>query len=448
MGCYSNGPNEYVSRLAEALQTSALSFTLDDEGLKASGHTVINDTVESYLKTLAVSGKASAEFLQLAPQRTAFCLGLGFTSFPVFFDNFQKNLQQDITEYNTYREGIKEVENYLKIDLQKNVISWIGEEVALLELQSSGKGLDSETALLLKADNIEKAKEELEYIEKMIRKRTPVKFKTIEYRGHAISYLSMKGLFKILLGKFFARYDKPYYTVINNFVVFSNHPQTLESIIDDYLDKNTLIRSEEFRNFRKAFEDESSVFVYLNTPVLFNSLKKLADSRTRSSMDNNKEYIVCFRQVGFQMVPEPGGFSTAFAEQFVPPMKTDEIAMDTAATVTDSLKKENEILEATTEVIETEADPMELPYIYARDLNASSFSGYFPDSTVHFEVELKNGFKDGAYTEYHSNGEVKMKGHFRHDKRDGAWRLFNEEGKLVLRRAYEDGEVTKEKVRD
>jgi hypothetical protein len=447
LGCYSNGPNEYVNKLAEALKTSALTVNLDDKRLYASGHTVINDSVESYLKTLSVSGKAPTEFLELTPQRTAFCVGLGFTSFSLFLDNFRKNLRQDVTEYETYSQTIKEIENYLKIDLQKNVISWIGEEVALLELQSSGKGLDAETALLLQSNNIEKAKNDLAYIEKMIRKRTPVKFKTVEHRGHTISYLSMKGLFKVLLGKFFARYDKPYYTVINNFVVFSNHPQTLKSIIDDYLDKNTLLRSEDFRDFRKDFEDESSVFVYLNTPVLFNSLKKLTDTKTRSSMEGNKEFIICFRQIGFQMIPEAGGFSTAFSEQFVSPIEVPRVTTDTTTGI-DSSHLHIETVIANTEVIETETDPMALPYIYVQNLNASDFSGYYADSTLQFEVELKNGFKDGTYTEYHPNGEVKMKGHFRRDKRDGAWRLFDEQGKLILRRIYEEGDVTKEKTRD
>ena len=41
-----------------------------------------------------------------------------------------------------------------------------------------------------------------------------------------------------------------------------------------------------------------------------------------------------------------------------------------------------------------------------------------------------------------------MKGHFKNDKRDGAWRLFDEDGKLLLRRVYQDGEVAKEKVKD
>jgi hypothetical protein len=266
----------------------------------------------------------------------------------------------------------------------------------------------------------------------------------VDYKGYAINYLGMKSFFKLILGKFFSRYDKPYYTIINNFIIFSNHPQTLESIIDDYLDKKTLIRSEEFRKFKRTFEDESSVFIYLNTPVLLNTIKKLADAPTRTSMENNKEYIVCFRQIGFQLVPEPGRFKTFFAEQFVAPERVGE----TFTEVEEETDKP-----ASVEVVETESvpeqtedvDPMELPYIYVRNLNAKSHTEYFPDSTVHVKVELKNGFKDGDYTEYHENGEIKMTGQFKRDKRDGTWRLYDEKGKLLLRRKYDEGNVSKER---
>jgi hypothetical protein len=442
---YSTGTNEYVNRFSKALHTTSLSVTLEDELIRASGFTAVNDSVESYLKTLAVSGKAPSEFLELTPQRTAFCLGLGFTKFSEFFQNFEKNIQEDVTEYKAYRDNLQQVENYLKISIQKNIIDWIGDEVALLELQSSGKGLNHETAVILKAENIETAKENMAYIQKQIKKKTPVKFKEVEYRGYSINYLGMKSFFKLILGKFFARYDKPYYTIVNNFVIFSNHPQTLESIIDDYLDKNTLVRSDEFRSFKRTFEDESSVFVYLNTPVLFNTVKKLADGPTQVSMEENKEYIVCFRQIGFQLVPEHGKFKTLFAEQFVAPdpaiesvtEEDDESDSDSVAT---------EPLEANASPVET--DPMTLAYIYVQNVNAKTHTEYFPDSTVQVKVELMNGFKDGSYTEYHENGEVKMTGEFKRDKREGTWRLFDATGKLLLKRRYEDGEISKEKVRD
>ena len=97
------------------------------------------------------------------------------------------------------------------------------------------------------------------------------------------------------------------------------------------------------------------------------------------------------------------------------------------------------------EDVETDKDPMQLPYIYVKDLNAKSYSDFYEDSTLHFKVELKNGFKDGSFTEYYPNGKEKMTGKFRRDKRDGHWRLYNEDGDLVMRRTYNDGEVTKER---
>jgi hypothetical protein len=452
MTCYAAGANEYVTRLAEALQTSNLSMNIEGDLLKATGTTYLNDSIESYLKTLAVTGKAPNEFAEIAPTRTAFCVGLGFTSFSDFFSNFEKNIQRDVSDYKMYRENLKQVESYLGFDLQENFISWIGDEVAVLEIQSSGKGLDNETALVLKADNIEKARKDLAFIEKMVRRKTPVKFKSVDHHGYTINYLSMKGLFKVLLGKFFARYDKPYYTIINNFVIFSNHPQALKSIIDDYLAKNTLSRSEEFRTFRKTFDDEGSVFIYMNTPVLFNTMKKLADSPTRVSMKQNRDYIVCFRQVGFQLIPAEGGFQTIFAEQFVPPPARTVLAEAGVAdpdSTGDAIQEEAQLTErVVSEQPDPDADPMALPYIYAQNLNASSHSGFFQDSTLQFKVELKNGFKNGSFTEYHPNGEIKMKGHFKNDKRDGVWRLFDEKGKLLMRRNYEDDRVTREKTRE
>lgn len=449
--CYTEGGNEYVHHLAQTLRTTSLDMTLEDELIRATGYTYVNDSMESYLKTLSISGKGATEFLEIAPQRTAFCLGLGFSSFKEFFENFEKNLQQDVSEYKNYREGLTQIESYLKISVQENLINWIGDEVALFELQSSGQGLDNEVAVVLKAENIEKARKNLAYIEKMVRRKTPVKFKAVDYHGFSIEYLGMKGVFKILLGKFFARYDKPYYTIINNFVIFSNHPQTLESIIDDYLGKSTLIRSEEFRAFRKEFADESSVFVYVNTPVLFNTLKKLADGKTRSSMESNKEYIVCFRQAGFQLVPESGRFKTIFAEQFVEPPPSTILAGVTTSEgemTADSVSNlETPALERNPAPVK-ESDPMELPYIYVQNLNAKSFREYFSDSTLYFEVDLKNGFKEGSFTEYYQNGEVKMDGHFKMDKREGTWRLYDQDGKLVMRRSYNEGEVKKEKVKN
>jgi antitoxin component YwqK of YwqJK toxin-antitoxin module len=447
MSCYSDGKNEYVSRIAQMLRTSSMEFTIEDEILRSKGQTLINDTIASYVRTLASSGKGASGFLEVAPQRTAFFLSMGFNSFGEFFKNFENNLQKDVTEYANYKANMKQVESYLNISLQETVISWIGDEVAVLEMQSAGLGLDNETAVLLKADNIEKALSNLSRIEKMVRRKTPVKFKTVDYKGYSIRYLGVKNLFKVMLGKFFARYDKPYYTVISNYVVFSAHPQVLESMIDDYSEKRTLARDDDFRSFRNEFDNESAAFIYANTPVLFNSMKTLADLPTRTSMDTNKDYIVCFRQIGFQLVPDKEGFKTLFLEKFVEPEGAKLQSNDSSSTVKASLEKDTTKKFVKVDMVEDVAsDPMELPYIYAKNVNAKFYEAFFADSTTHYKVGLKGGFKDGSYKEYYPNGEVKMTGQFRKDKRDGTWRLYDETGKQILKRIYDEGMVTKEKT--
>lgn len=441
LGVYMDGQNEYVSRFSQSLLTSRLDLSLSDDQMKISGLTIVNDSIESYVKSLYVSGKGPTDITQITPQRTAFYLGLGFSSFDAFFKNFESNLKQDVAEYNAYKENIKQVEDFLKIDLQKNIIDWIGDEVAILELQSAGEGLHNEAVVVLKAHNIEQARDNLEYIEKMIRRRTPVRFKAMEHRGYSISYLSVKGLFQIILGKFFARYDKPYYTIINNYVIFSNHPESIKSIIDDYLDKKTLARSEAFRKFRKEFEDESSVFVYMHAPTLFNTVKNLANPVTRTAMTDNKDFIICFRDMGIQLSPAGEGFETIMIEQFVAPE---------AMTISKPIKKaEPTIIIAEIEPEEKDAgDPMALPEIYTEDANLKEYVAYFADSTVHFQIELKNGFKEGLFIEYYPNGETKMTGKFRKDLRYGNWRLFDETGALILRRDYKDGRITHERIKD
>jgi hypothetical protein len=252
----------------------------------------------------------------------------------------------------------------------------------------------------------------------------------------------MKGLFNILLGKFFARYDKPYYTIINNFVIFSNNPESVKSIIDDYLDKKTLARSENFRKFRKEFKDEVSVFAYVHASALFNSARNLANPSTKTTMTQNKDYIVCFRDIGLQLVPDENGFETMLTEFFEAPeiiaIQVPEVKDELPILTTEDLTPEKK----------DDGDPMALPEIYLENPSLKEYVGYFPDSAVQFKVDIRNGFKDGSYTEYHPNRKTKMTGKFNKDKRDGTWRLYNEEGDLILRREYKDDKVTRERVKD
>ena len=52
---------------------------------------------------------------------------------------------------------------------------------------------------------------------------------------------------------------------------------------------------------------------------------------------------------------------------------------------------------------------------------------------------MRDGFRNGAYREYHPNGELKIKGRYKADQKQGTWKYYNEAGKLTDRKKFENG---------
>lgn len=85
--------------------------------------------------------------------------------------------------------------------------------------------------LAIHSKDIDYAQDQLNYLSEQIRLRTPVKFRNINYNGYTINYLSLKGFFRLFAGGLFDRLEKPYYTIIGDYVLFSNSPAALTTTI-------------------------------------------------------------------------------------------------------------------------------------------------------------------------------------------------------------------------
>ena len=112
-------------------------------------------------------------------------------------------------------------------------------------------------AAVLKVDDIDDAKENLNFILTKIKEKTPLKFKKINYKNHPIHFLDLKGFFKMIAGNLFEKMEKPYFTIIDDYVIFSNSPNTLKEIINTKLMNFTLSSSTNFNNFNDQFDQKS-----------------------------------------------------------------------------------------------------------------------------------------------------------------------------------------------
>ena len=426
---FSNQPSDWINRLSDNFKFSGFSFNLDNNStITASGFTNISAGNENYLEALQKSGTAKRSIPKIAPKRTALYISYGFNSFSEFYKNFEIVQEASSSvQYESYKAAIKKVERFLKIDIKENFVDWIDDEIALLQIKSNISKGKNDLALVLKATDADDAKLNLDFVLKQIKKKTPVKFKAVTYKNHEINFLSIKGFFKILLGNRFKAFDKPYFTQIEDYVVFSDNPNTLKTIISNYVEKETLASSEDFIAFNKKFKKASSLFVYGNIPVLYDNMYSLADGKTRTQLLKNKDFIICFPQIGFQLTPEDDLFKSTMVLNY---QDLDKVKTNTQFK---TIQVANKAVSKSTEITDA---IFKLKPIYPTDLNAKSYSRKYSNGTTRFEVDLKNGLKNGRYVEYYSNGEKKITGRFRKDIQVGTWRYYNAEGELLLKKRF------------
>ncbi|HXA00359.1 MAG TPA: DUF3352 domain-containing protein [Cytophagaceae bacterium] len=433
MMCYLSSQDESVADLSKSLFFTGLDLALDDkDNIVMDGYTGINDSVSSYLQAMLVSGKGSLSAQEVIPRRTAYYMSLSVKDFGKFYDNLLGVMRKSDPEFPAYEKDLQLMEKFLKISVKDNFVKWVGDEVSFVQTQPKGLGRKNEYAVVIKANDVALAKENLSYILGQVRKRTPVKFKEFDYKGYPINYMEVKGFFKLVLGKFFKGLDKPYYTMINDYVIMSNHPQTIKSIIDDYRAGRTLKNYDDYNAFLGNFDNASNVFVYANMPVLHTALEGFVAPEIWTSINANKDYIICFPQIGFQLKEKDELFQAKFVSAYkdIDEVKQQLIKMNTVIQDTIGLGKD------TTATEDNDESNVE-------DLDAKKFTEKYSDGSLKSEIFLKNGLRTGTYREYYPSGEVKVKGHYENDMKEGTFKYFNEDGKLTQKKEFTQGKEVK-----
>ncbi len=431
--CYTNEPISLMKDIGNSLKYSGLYFLMDDIGsIYMRGLTNLNDSIPYYLHALLASGSGTTTSPAIIPQQTSFLLSMGFDDMAAFYESLIQQLKNSPEIHEQFEENLKKVEGYLNISVQEHFVNWVHDELSFVQLTPSGLGKDNEFALVLKTKDIDDAKAGLQYMEDQIRKLTPVKFKSIDYKDYEIRFLSIKGFFKLMLGKMFSKLDKPYYTFIGDYVVFSNHPQCLRRFIDAVEQEETLAEDKRFKRFRKQFEDDLNVLIYINTLNLLPTLKYYSDPATWQDIDRNKDYITCFDEIGFQLSQnDDESFNTVFATSFVDP----KLAVLREQSSKYGPQYRNDLdwqLVGRTE----EEEMIKMEEIQVSDLHAKLQQEHYSEGELKLQVGIKNGKKHGIYREYYKNGDVKVKGRYKRDEKVGLWKTYDRAGKVVDRQRY------------
>ena len=146
--------------------------------------------------------------------------------------------------------------------------------------------------------------------EVITKNRTSFKFNKIIYKNHEINYLNIRGFFKLFMGNFLNSREKPYYTIIDDCIVFSNSSDILQYTIDNYLIGNTLERNKDFQAYMENFSARGQVTAYLNMHRLYEHLYLYSKGKDREEIQKYRTIIQNLGLLGFQLLPEGNLFKT------------------------------------------------------------------------------------------------------------------------------------------
>jgi len=485
MKCYLSDESELVSSLSKQLMFSALDVNLENEVLSFDGFSNYNDSVPSFYKALLKSEPGKMDAYKILSDQTALYISLCFDNFTEFYDNLQKEYSAiNSADYNNITNNIKTLEKFLNVSLKEDFFNWIGNEIAFVKLKPSNNSTEDDVVIAINSNDIDKTKSGLSDLMKQVRKRTPMKFEAYNYNNYEIDYLKIKGFFKLLFGKLFGKLEKPYFTYIDNYIVFSNSPSILMDIIDDYSKNKTLANDSTFIEFKKQFKDESNISVFVNTPKLYQNIYLYSNNENKKNIKNNKDLILSFNPIGLQLITKNYVFSTTLITEH-----------DEFACFDESLESFESAAE---ELYLNEFDSLKFKYILTGNIEDGEYKDYYPDKSTGSNRILKVGglisdklqtglwktyypsgnqksaivYKEGKavgiatfyyddlnkerkieatfnddiltddYYEYYKNGQTKVKLNFTDGKLDGDALFYYDSGKLKIEGQYSKGVKT------
>ena len=392
--------------VAKQLDYAAFDLNQEDDRITMNGFTNTKD-VPSYINALLDVKPGKLQAHRVVSDKMALYVAISFKNYKMFYQSVLGQFgAENKAEINSYREGIRKVENYFDIDINRDLFDWIGSEIALVNVQNKANKATDALAII-HTNDIDNAKKGLNRISEQIRKKSPFKFKKYTYHNYEINYLHNKGFFEVLFSKLFSKIQKPYFTYIEDFVVFSNSEAALKLFVDDYSKGHTLSHDAKFMNLKAELSSKSTVSIFVQTPKLYANLYRDANVTTKQLLKEKEPIILSFNRIGFQLISNNEVFETKLV-----------IDHDKGAAV---IKKMDDLL------------------VLADD---SVRKGYF--EYIQFKTLLSDTLTGDAYKKQYKNGQLALEGNLDNSKPDGLWRAFYPSGNTKYAIHYDEGKVAGE----
>lgn len=289
-----------ADELAGFADCSGWDVAIKPNALMLSGFTYSSDSVPSnYLNVFSRQKPQSIEISRVIPAKTALMVFFGISNMDTFHSDYKKYLgaKKQLPAYTSFITGIN---NKFHTDLEKSMLDWMDNEIALIVTEPSSENYSPNSFAVIHSANTDEALTALNTLTDSVNALNNEKADTSSFREHTISHLNIPELFPNLLGSAFAKVENNFFTSLGDYIVFGNSREALQSFINDYENNKTLANDKNYLAFSENISTEANLYIYSAIARSSNIYDNLLSDDFSKSMNRQLELLHKFEAGAIQ----------------------------------------------------------------------------------------------------------------------------------------------------
>ncbi|MBE9509789.1 MAG: DUF3352 domain-containing protein [Bacteroidetes bacterium] len=261
-----------ASQLTHLANWAELDVNIKEEEILLNGFTYSNDSANNYLNIFSGQSAVNFEMDKVLPASTSVFIVYGINDPQLFRKKYRNYLEREglIT---AYQNTLNEIKNKAGYELEEEFYAFLGKEVgfAMTDIKNVDKSQNSIVVIKTRSKSL--AEESLKKFISGYCKRTNQSY------SNFVSYCKIDDETKVpvynspvhfipekLFGKIFGGSAFPYFTFVDNYLVFGNSFQSLSKIIHNNILQKTLHSDLHYREFADELSDRYNFYFYINIP--------------------------------------------------------------------------------------------------------------------------------------------------------------------------------------
>lgn len=271
---------ETASSLPSIGQASLLDIKQNENSITLNGFTLTRKNNESVLSYFENQSPVQFVLKQYISNRTAFAVNYGVSDGAALYKNLTLSKNKQVQD---------SLASLARIDFQ-NLFSSFGKEMSICYQESRNGSLSR--VMLFETSKPQEWLRAFDQLSKAVEKEDTVFYE--KYSTYEIREIEMNDLLGKLFSPLVSGFTQTYYTSIGNTIILTEQLEEIKQFVNDIDQEDVWGKSVDVNKFLESTLLESNVSIYINTPLVWNTITARLNPRWRKFISENNSLLKSF----------------------------------------------------------------------------------------------------------------------------------------------------------